>query len=72
MDTELLLRVLEKVLETDSGDGCTVLNCTLKNGYSGKRKKILFRTLKCNADKRECFPGWRWGRQVEVSLVPFL
>lgn len=41
MDTEFLLRVLEKVLETDSGDGCMVLNYTLKNGYRGKRKRNL-------------------------------
>lgn len=39
MDTELLLRILEKVLETESGDGCTGLNRTLKIGYRGRRKK---------------------------------
>ena len=35
MYTELLLRLLKKVLEPDYGDGCMILNLTLKNDYSG-------------------------------------
>ena len=55
--TEFQVGKMNKVLKTDSGDGCTVgmyfmpRNCTLKNGKNGKYY-IYFTTIKVAHKKK--------------------